>query len=66
MKERIKKLEEALQRIATWHGEFPDTGLFWDGDKTRPMSYAAAYGSNGEINFMRNIAYEALNSIDKE
>jgi hypothetical protein len=48
-----------LKIIQKW--QLPATGQFWDDDKTRPMSYGACYGSNGERDFMRNIANEALN-----
>lgn len=47
-----------LQRIARWFGEFPATGAKWqDGS---PVSYGAQYGSNGERDFMRNIAAKAI------
>jgi len=59
--EREKRLELALMRIAKWHGEFPPTNQFWDEDKNRPMSYESCYGSNGEREFMRDIARKALN-----
>jgi hypothetical protein len=48
----------ALRRIEKWFGEFPETGRVW-GDKT-PMPYSACYGSNGERDFMRQIARDAL------
>lgn len=54
----IERYEKALKFILKW--EFPPTGQFWDVDKLQPMSYAACYGSNGERDFMRNIANEAL------
>jgi hypothetical protein len=57
---RVKKLESALTRIEKWFGEFPETGEFWDEEKTRPISYAANYGTNGERDYIRNIAREAL------
>lgn len=58
---RIERLERALQRIARWHGEFPPTGRFWDEpENNRPMGYSAAFGSNGERDFMRQIALDAL------
>jgi len=60
MRERGERLESALKRIERWFGEFPDTGKFWDDDKTRPVTYGACYGSNGERDFMRQIAREAL------
>lgn len=55
-------LEKALERIAKWNGEFPETGKFWDEQKTRPMSYDVAYGSNGTRDYMRAIARQALDS----
>jgi|ERR1017187_1890351 hypothetical protein len=48
----------ALERISKWFGEFPATGRAWDDGK--PMSYSAAFGSNGERDFMRQIATDAL------
>jgi hypothetical protein len=58
---RVKGLVEALERIERWHGEFPSTGRTWD-DKPggEPMSYAAVNGSNGERDYMRQVAREAL------
>lgn len=53
-----KAMFEALQRIEKWNGEFPDTGRTWD-DGT-PMSYFACHGSNGERDFMREIARAAI------
>lgn len=54
----VERYEKALKFILKW--EFPPTGQFWDIDKLQPMSYAACYGSNGERDFMRNVANEAL------
>lgn len=62
MTEREKRLEDALRRIAKWHGEFPSSGRFWDHEKTKPMSYGAAYGSCGERDYMRKVAQDALDS----
>ena len=56
---RIKKLEAALQRIGKWQGEFPATGKTWPGSD-RPMSYGSYNGSNGERDYMRNVALKAL------
>lgn len=53
-------LVKALEKIEKWCGEFPETGRFWDKEKTEPMSYAAAFGSNGERDFMRAIARSAI------
>lgn len=62
--ERIKILEIALQVVAKW--SFPETGKFWDDDKTQPMSFGACYGSNGERDYMRSIANEALSTNNKQ
>ncbi len=52
------EMREALEKIARWFGEFPATGQKWpDGSE---LSYAAAFGSNGERDFMREIARAAL------
>lgn len=55
---KADRYEKALRFIQAW--QFPPTGQFWDDDKLKPMSYAACYGSNGEQDFMRNVATEAL------
>jgi len=61
---------EALEKIERWHGEFPETGEFWlNDDKTpseRPISYGSAYGSNGERDFMRSVARQALAALQAE
>lgn len=52
------ELREALERIEKWFGEFPETNKFWpDGS---PMSYGTCYGSNGERDYMRELARIAL------
>lgn len=56
-------LRKALQRIERWFGEFPPTGQFWDRERTQPMSYAGAYGTNGERDYMRGVARDALAAI---
>lgn len=54
-------LAEALEKIERWFGEFPETGRFWDEPENKqPMSYAACYGSNGERDYMREVARAAL------
>lgn len=58
MQEELARCKAALQRIAKWKGEFPATGKFHDNGE--PMSYSYCYGSNGERDFMRNLAAEAL------
>lgn len=56
---------EALKRIERWFGEFPETGDFWDApENTRPMSYGAAYGSNGERDYMRGVARAAITAAE--
>lgn len=54
----IARLREALTRVERWFGEFPETGRTWNDGS--PMSYAACFGSNGERDFMRDIARQAL------
>ncbi len=58
--EENRRMRAALERIERWFGEFPETGKFWDDEPTRPMSYSAAYGSNGERDYMRSVARAAL------
>jgi len=60
--ERAKRLEEALRIIEAW--SLPATGSFWK-DGT-PMSYGGAFGSNGEREYMRQIARVAIASLPKE
>ena len=48
-------VREALERIAAW-SSFP-TATLRDGTK---CSYGAAYGSNGERDYMREVARAAL------
>lgn len=54
-----RKMVVALDKIAKWFGEFPETGRTWEGSG-EPMSYGAVNGSNGERDFMRQIAREAM------
>jgi hypothetical protein len=58
---------DALVRIEKWFGEFPPTGQFWvneDGTPSRrEVSYGACYGSNGERDYMRQIAREAISLV---
>ena len=58
--EYVARLEAALRRIEKWFGEFPETGRFWDDDQSQPMRYMACFGSNGERDYMRDIARVAL------
>ncbi len=51
----------ALERIERWFNEFPPSGRKWqDGS---PMSYGAAFGSNGERDFMRKVARDAVAKV---
>ena len=52
------RMEKALERIERWFGEFPETGDTWEDGS--PVSYATLYGSNGERDYMREIARQAL------
>lgn len=55
---RERKMEKALKRIHKWFGEFPPTGRTWeDGSE---MSHSACMGSNGERDYMRDVAAQAL------
>ena len=64
MTAQIAKYRKALEKIAKW--EMPVTGKYWP-DKEgkpnpeRPMSYGVCYGSNGERDFIKSIAEDALN-----
>lgn len=49
---------DALNKIERWFGEFPSTGKTWDDGS--PMSFATLFGSNGERDFMREIARAAI------
>jgi len=53
-----RRYKAALERISKWFDEFPPTGRTWD-DGTA-MSYSAAFGSNGERDYMRQVAADAL------
>ena len=61
------QMQSALEKIARWHGEFPDTNRYWDPKKPQcadnQMSYAACYGTNGERDYMRQVARDALVKI---
>lgn len=58
--QKTKVMEVALRRIANW--QLPSTDEFVDEEKTIPASYGFLYGSNGERDYMRNIAKNALNT----
>ena len=66
LQQRIETLEKALRTIYEWN-DFPETGQFWDSpENSRPVSYGAAYGSNGQRDYMRNVAFSALEDRPKE
>jgi hypothetical protein len=63
----IARLRSALERIARWHGEFPETGRYWDEPaNTRPLTYGAAHGSSGERDYMRRVAMDALGAQQRD
>jgi len=57
-----KLMERALLEIAKWD-DLPETGEYWDDDKTRPMSYCSWYGTNGERDYHRKLARQVLKEI---
>lgn len=56
------RLVKALKRIEKWHGEFPVV----NNDDGTQTSYGVAYGSNGERDYMRQIAREALDAAKEQ
>ena len=48
----------SLEQIERWDG-FPSIGEVWE-ESGEPVSYGAAFGSNGERDFMREVARKAL------
>ena len=54
----VQGLVDALEQIERWDG-FPSTDKTWEGSG-EPVSYGAAFGSNGERDFMREVARKAL------
>jgi hypothetical protein len=57
-----RKVREALEIIAGW--ELPASGQTWDDGS--PMSYGAAFGSNGERDYMRQVASDALQALARQ
>lgn len=55
---QLAAMQAALEKIGRWQGEFPHTEQF-HADGTE-MSYGWCYGSNGERDYMRQIARQAL------
>lgn len=62
LRAEAERLREALEKVERW--QFPPTGKFWESGT--PVSYGAAYGSNGERDYMRNVARAALAATRKE
>lgn len=54
------ELVNVLSRIYKW--ELPETGRFWDDEKTRPISYETEYGSNGARDYIKKLAFDAIKS----
>ena len=52
---------DALDKISRWTGEFPDTGRKHEDGST--MSYAFCFGSNGERDFMRQVAARGYDTL---
>jgi hypothetical protein len=59
---RVAKLEAALRRIEKWFGEFP----LVTGRDGKPSAFGTEYGSNGERDYMRQIARAALSEASVE
>jgi hypothetical protein len=64
LRAKCDRYEAALKIVQNW--QLPPTGQFWDNEQTQPMSYGACYGSNGERDYMRNVANEALSAGEGE
>lgn len=55
----IERYKNALKRVEEW--VMPETGKFYDDNgKKIPLSYSYCYGSNGERDYIKNIARNAL------
>ncbi|MDM0024122.1 hypothetical protein [Variovorax saccharolyticus] len=59
--EGYERMRRALTIIANW--ALPETGKFWDEEKTRPTSYETEYGSNGARDYMRSLASMTLLAV---
>ena len=55
-----ERLKEALEQVVDW--KMPESNKTWDDGS--PMSYGAAFGSNGERDYIRGIAKAALEGGD--
>ena len=56
--QKIKYLESTLQIIVDWK-DFPETNTYYNNGTQ--MSYRSCFGSDGERDYIRNIAKLALN-----
>ena len=54
------ELRKALEKIERWFDEFPATGRTWGDEHDTPMSYGSVFGSDGERDYMRDVARQAL------
>lgn len=54
----LREARVALRKIEAW--QMPPSGRFWESDPSRQMTYAGAFGSNGERDVIRQIARTAL------
>lgn len=61
---RLETARAALEKIERW--DMPVSGHFWDKDKKEPMSYGAAFGSNGERDHIKSVAAEALAALQPQ
>jgi hypothetical protein len=59
-KKDIERKTLALKKIAKWHDEFPPSCRFNE-DGTQ-MSFGAAFGSNGQRDYMRGVAQLAIDA----
>lgn len=62
LKAENDRLRAALERVAKWYGEFPDTGRQWDDGEA--MSFTACFGSDGAREHMRDVARLALLPVE--
>lgn len=60
----VERKTVALKKIAKWHDEFPPSCRFYE-DGTQ-MSFGAAFGSNGQRDYMRGVAQLAIDAAIKE
>jgi len=63
MSDPNRTLIKALRRIEEWFNEFPMSGKYFDG---KELTYGSAFGSNGERDYMRTIAKNALVQYEKQ